>query len=104
MQHLRFHQRLFLIPPGFKTAMQKGAGYTRAFLRYGAMPFVQSAALIAVHYDPAHRELSVTFRDSGRIQVYRDVPPEIYDRLLFAPSLGGFFNAHIRDHFAFRES
>jgi hypothetical protein len=31
------------------------------------------------------------------------VPQEIYDSLIFADSLGVYFNAHIRDHFPFRE-
>jgi hypothetical protein len=31
------------------------------------------------------------------------VPQELYDRLLFADSIGAFFNRHIRDRFRFRE-
>jgi hypothetical protein len=31
------------------------------------------------------------------------VPQEVYDGLIFADSLGTYFNAHIRDCFACRE-
>jgi hypothetical protein len=67
------------------------------------MPFLQSAALKAVFYDEAHHSLRATFRDTGRTYVYEGVPQELYDRLLFADSVGGFFNRHIRDRFRFRE-
>ncbi len=67
------------------------------------MVYVQSTALEQVGYDPASGELRATFHDSGRTYVYRDVPPDLYDGLLFADSLGAFFNTHIRDSFAFEE-
>jgi hypothetical protein len=31
------------------------------------------------------------------------VPQEVYDALIFADSLGGYFNAYIRGHFPYRE-
>jgi hypothetical protein len=68
------------------------------------MTFLQSAALKSVSYDEAQHVLIATFRDSGRTYVYEDVPQELYDALLFADSIGAFFNAHIRDNFAFHES
>ncbi len=67
------------------------------------MPVLDSEALIAVHYDADARELRATFRPRGRTYVYRDVPREVYDALLAADSRGAFFNAHIRDAYAFRE-
>ena len=67
------------------------------------MPSVRSSALARVSYDGATRTLSATFRDSGRTYVYQDVPQEVYDGLIAADSLGGYFNACIRDHFPFRE-
>jgi hypothetical protein len=67
------------------------------------MPYVQSSALEQVSYDEAAHTLCATFRDTGRTYIYRDVPQELYDGLIFAESLGRYFNAHIRDHFPFRE-
>ncbi len=68
------------------------------------MPYVQSSALERVSYDEAAHTLRATFRESGRTYVYADVPQEIYDGLIFAESLGAYFNAHVRDRFAWREA
>ena len=67
------------------------------------MPYVQSAAIQSLSYDEAAHDLRATFRDSGRTYVYHDVPQELYDALLFADSLGRFFNRHIRDRFPVEE-
>jgi KTSC domain len=67
------------------------------------MPYVQSSALEQVSYDEGAATLCATFRESGRTYIYEDVPQDVYDALLFADSLGGYFNAHIRDCFPFRE-
>ena len=67
------------------------------------MPYVQSSALEKVSYDEAARTLCATFRESRRTYIYQDVPQELYDGLIFADSLGRYFNAHIRDHFSYRE-
>lgn len=67
------------------------------------MTYVQSSAIEQVSYDPDAQTLIATFRDSGRTYVYDDVPEEVYDSLLFSESLGAYFNAHIRDHFPYRE-
>ena len=68
------------------------------------MPYLQSEALKSVFYDEAHHALRATFRGSGRTYVYEDVPQELYDALLFADSIGAFFNRHIRDSFHFHEA
>ena len=68
------------------------------------MPYLQSAVLRAVSYDQEHHALRATFRDSGRNHIYEDVPQELYDRMLFASSVGSFFNRNIRDRFAFHEA
>ena len=67
------------------------------------MAYVQSTALEQVSYDERAGTLCAKFRDSGRTYVYRDVPQDIYDGLMFADSLGSFFNAHIRDQYDFEE-
>lgn len=67
------------------------------------MPYVQSTALEQVTYDEAAHTLRARFRRSGRTYVYHDVPQEMYDSLIFADSLGAYFNDHIRDQFDFEE-
>jgi hypothetical protein len=67
------------------------------------MTYVQSSALEQVSYDQAAHTLRATFRDSGRTYVYRRVPQEVYDGLIFADSLGAYFNAHVRDRYDFEE-
>jgi hypothetical protein len=74
------------------------------FFRSPLMPHLQSSALMSVSYDEVRHALRATFRESGRTYVYDGVPQELYDALLFADSVGAFFNTHIRDHFAFREA
>jgi hypothetical protein len=53
-------------------------------------------------YDDAQRELTIYFV-TGRVYVYRDVPEEVFEAFECAPSKGGFFNACIRDEYAFEE-
>jgi len=70
---------------------------------FRGMPYVQSAALEQVSYDEEAHTLCATFRETGRTYIYQDVPQEVYDSLMFAESLGCYFNAHIRGHFHYRE-
>jgi hypothetical protein len=67
------------------------------------MPYVQSSALERVSYDEEAHTLCATFREPHRTYIYEEVPQEVYDGLIFAASLGRYFNAHIRDHFPFHE-
>ncbi len=53
-------------------------------------------------YDPPSRALDVEFV-SGRRYRYRAVPDEVAQAFRAAFSKGRFFNAHIRDHYAFDE-
>jgi hypothetical protein len=61
-----------------------------------------STAIRNFFYDPAKRQLWVTFV-TGRRYVYDEVPSEVFDAFKTAPSRGTFFNQEIRDHYAFRE-
>lgn len=67
------------------------------------MPYVQSTALEQVTYDEEAHTLYAQLRPSGRTYAYYDVPQDLYDSLIFADSVGGFFKAHIRDQFDFEE-
>ena len=67
------------------------------------MAYVQSSALEQVSYDARAHTLRATFRENGRTYIYQEVPQELYDGLIFADSLGAYFNTHIRDRFPCRE-
>jgi hypothetical protein len=67
------------------------------------MPYVQSSALEQVSYDETAHTLYATLRGTGRTYIYQDVPQEVYDSLIFADSLGAYFNSHIRGSFPVRE-
>ena len=57
---------------------------------------VDSSMVHAVGYDAEAEELEVIFT-SGKIYRYRDVPADVYDRLLKADSKGQFMNAFVID-------
>ena len=54
----------------------------------------RSSILQRVCYDPAQRALIVAVR--GTWDQYCDLPAETFDALMAAPSMGQFFNRHIR--------
>jgi lysyl-tRNA synthetase class 2 len=53
-------------------------------------------------YDPDRAVLDITFT-TGRRYLYLDVPPDEAARFAAAFSKGRYFNAHIRDRYAFTE-
>ena len=61
---------------------------------------VHSSALSGFAYDPEQQQLRIRFRD-GRIYLYRLIPPTVVQALLEEPSVGQYFNAHIRDRFPY---
>ncbi|HSM97320.1 MAG TPA: KTSC domain-containing protein [Rhizomicrobium sp.] len=67
------------------------------------MPALDSAALLAVHYDYRRKVLRATFRESRRTYDYFNVSPLEYAQFLEAKSKGAWFNARIRDHYPFAE-
>jgi len=68
------------------------------------MPSLISSNLAAAEYkeaDPAkgtESELMIQFKN-GRIYTYSNVPKEIYDGLLAAPSAGQYFNSFVKYQF-----
>ena len=54
----------------------------------------RSSILQRVCYDPARRYLIVAVK--GTYDPYCDLPAETFDALMAAPSMGQFFNRHIR--------
>jgi hypothetical protein len=59
-----------------------------------------STAIRSSSYDPAKRELWVTFV-TGRRYVYAEVPADVFEAFDNAPSRGAFFNEEIRDCYNF---
>jgi hypothetical protein len=60
---------------------------------------LQSSAIEAIAYDESAHVLTARFRNGGAIVIYEDVPQEIYDGLIFADSIGGYFHDHIEGQF-----
>jgi KTSC domain len=64
-----------------------------------AMP---SSVIRRYRYDEMQRTLEITFV-SGKVYVYADVPPDVFEDFCAAPSKGQFFNRHIRDCYAYAD-
>jgi two-component system cell cycle response regulator DivK len=67
-----------------------------------AMPEGEPAAVDRVEYDSEGRSLDVWHSGGGHCR-YLDVPPEIYQALLEAASIGGFVDAEIKPVYAVEE-
>jgi len=59
-----------------------------------------SSVIRSFRYMPRERQLEIVFV-SGRRYLYLEVPERTYATMCEAFSKGEFFNANIRDHFAF---
>ena len=57
-----------------------------------------STTLASADYDQRRATLRLVFRDGTRYQ-YAAVPAHLFRDLLRAPSIGAFFNRHIRGQF-----
>jgi len=66
----------------------------------GHMADVSSTAIRAIDYDPATRQLRVTF-PGGNTYKYYDVPRGVYESFVHADSKGLYFNGYIRDRYDF---
>jgi hypothetical protein len=60
---------------------------------------VESTVIDAIGYSHV---LEIRF-ESGRIYQYYDVPEEVYNAMLTAPSKGKYFNEHIRGKYSYQE-
>jgi hypothetical protein len=63
---------------------------------------LQSHVIEAIVYDENAHLLRARFRQSGETVIYENVPQELYDSLLFADSISGFFREHIEGQFPVR--
>jgi hypothetical protein len=64
------------------------------------MIYVDSSNIEAVGYDDDTQELYVKFL-SGGYYIYHDVPPGIFNELLYAPSKGSYMNREIKGVYQF---
>jgi hypothetical protein len=61
---------------------------------------VESTTLSTVAYDADRQLLQLAFRNRTAYH-YFDVPAEVYEALMHAPSKGIYFNSSIRGRFAY---
>lgn len=59
---------------------------------------VVSSDIAALGYEPTNGEMQIQFT-TGRIYSYQNVPPELYNAFVTAPSKGSFFAAAIKPQF-----
>lgn len=62
------------------------------------MVSVRSSAISAIGYDPATRRMKITFKQ-GHTYDFCGVPPEVYEGLLNASSVGSYYDRVIRDRY-----
>jgi len=62
--------------------------------------YVVSSMIEAIWYSEDAERLSVRFK-SGKEYDYLDVPVELYQEFLSAPSKGKFFNKHVKGQYAY---
>lgn len=60
---------------------------------------VSSSNIVSVGYEPDSETLEVEFKKSGIYQ-YFNVPSFLHERLMMADSVGRFFNAEIKEAYA----
>lgn len=59
----------------------------------------RSTCFSGVGYDTYLDDLYVKFRESGKIYVYENVPQDVYDSLVNADSMGGYYNKEIKGYY-----
>ena len=63
---------------------------------------VQSSNLSSVGYDSENQILEIEFKKSGIYQFFK-VQLNVYNGLMTASSLGEYFNAYIKNNFAYNK-
>lgn len=66
------------------------------------MKAVKSSFIKSAGYDAESRELHVLFFN-GKTFAYRDVPAEVYERMVTAKSVGRFYVTNIKTIYSCRE-
>jgi lysyl-tRNA synthetase class 2 len=73
-----------------------------AVVSAGEEAVMPSSVIRRFKYDKTRHALVLTFV-SGKVYLYADVPPDVFEDFSAAKSKGQFFNAHIRDQYDFAE-
>jgi hypothetical protein len=63
---------------------------------------LSSAAVVSAGYDPDTQQLEIEFK-AGRVYVYSDVPPGVFDFLLRTKHKGSYVNRMIHGQYSYRE-
>lgn len=66
------------------------------------MVYVDSVSITAVGHDSDSLELHVQFV-SGEVYVYENVPSNIFEEFVNAPSKGSYFNREVRPAYSWRK-
>ena len=67
------------------------------------MNYVQSTHVECVGYDPEFMELHVRFLSSAITYVYLDVPQQVFDEMMAAPSKGIYLNQCVKNVYRFEK-
>jgi hypothetical protein len=65
---------------------------------------VDSRMVSQVQYDEVLHELHLTYKGRNTKYTYSEVPEDVYDILLAAPSKGEFIKTHIQGAYAYRRA
>lgn len=60
---------------------------------------VRSSAIRAVGYDRSIRRMRITF-EQGHTYDFCEVPHDVYEALMAAPSKGTYYNKYIKDRYS----
>jgi predicted nuclease of predicted toxin-antitoxin system len=63
----------------------------------------EGSTIANITYDPGTKTLEIEFRGSGEIYRYFDVPADIYEKLLKAPSRNVYLHSQIMKNFRFQK-
>ena len=63
----------------------------------------ESSCFSEIGYDSDWEVLVVRFRDSGSVYTYSDFPESEWTQFIAADSLGGWYNAHIKDRYEYEK-
>jgi len=64
------------------------------------MTYVNSSNIEAIGYDDDNQDLHVQFL-SGGVYIYHQVPRQIFEELMSAPSKGSFLNREVKNVYQF---
>lgn len=63
---------------------------------------VDSSIISSIGYDKSNELVYVKF-NNGSLYEYKDVPQDMFDNLLNAPSIGSYLHHHFKDVFSYKK-